>query len=106
MAREPDLAERAASATGLPDPHDIVGRDEEIPLRELFDEAFVQEYTEFETFDEMVAASPSEVDSADDLGLVTEGTWDDFVAAHTVFADEEELVFTAIDDWVAERLGL
>lgn len=106
MARESDLAERAASATDLPDPHDIVGTDEEIPVRELFDEAFVQEYTEFETFDEMVAASPSDADSADDLSLVAEGMWDDFVAAHTVFDDEEEMVFTAIDDWVAERLGL
>lgn len=106
MARDPDLAERAASATGLPDPHDIVGRDEEIPVRELFDETFVQAYTEFETFDEMVAASPSEADSADDLSLVASGAWDEFVAAHTVFDDEEEMVFAAIDDWVAARLGL
>lgn len=106
MARESELAERAASATGLPDPHDVVGKDQEIPVRELFDEAFVQEYTGFETFDEMVAASPSDADSADDLSLVPAGTWDEFVAAHTVFDDEEEMVFTAIDHWVAERLGL
>lgn len=106
MARESDLAERAASADGLPDPHDVVATDEEIPVRDLFDDAFVREHTQFETFDEMVAASPSDADSADDLSLVAAGTWDAFVAETTDFDDEEALVFAAIDDWVADRLGL
>jgi hypothetical protein len=106
MARESDLAEKAASADGLPDPHDIVAKDEEIPVRELFDEAFMRAHTAFETFDEMVAASPSDADSADDLSLVAEGSWDAFVAETTDFGGEEEMVFAAIDDWVGDRLGL
>ncbi len=106
MARESDLAEKAASADGLPDPHDIVAKDEEIPVRELFDEAFMRAHTAFETFDEMVAASPSDADSADDLRLVAEGRWDDFVAEATDFEGEEEMVFAAIDEWVGDRLGL
>jgi hypothetical protein len=106
MARESDLAERAASADGLPDPHDIVAKDEEIPVEELFDDAFMREYTAFATFDEMVAASPSDATSADDLELVAEGTWDAFVAETTDFGDEEELVFAAIDEWVGDRLGV
>lgn len=106
MAQEPDLAERAASAEDLPDPREIVARDEEVPLAELFDEAFVREHTDFETFDGMVAASPADATSAADLGLVRAGEWDEFVAETTEFADEEALVFAAIDSWVAERLGL
>jgi hypothetical protein len=106
MARESELAEKAASADGLPDPHDVVATDEEIPVRELFDEAFVRAHSRFECFDEMVAASPAAADSADDLTLVAEGEWDDFVAEHTDFADEEEMVFAAIDDWVTGTLGL
>lgn len=106
MAQEPDLAERAASAENLPDPREIVARDEEVPLAELFDEAFVREHTDFETFDGMVAASPADATSAADLGLVRAGEWDEFVAETTEFADEEALVFAAIDSWVAERLGL
>lgn len=106
MARESDLAERAAAADDLPDPRDIVAKDEEIPVEDLFDEAFMREYTSFDTFDEMVAASPAEAETAADLTLVAEGAWDAFVAETTAFADEEEMVFAAIDDWVADRLGL
>lgn len=106
MTRQSDLAERAERATDLPDPRDVVAEDEEVPLRKLFDDGFVREHTEFDTFDEMVAASPSDADSADDLALVAAGTWDAFVAETTAFEDEEEMVFAAIDSWVADRLGL
>jgi hypothetical protein len=106
MAEEPDLAERAESAEDLPDPRAVVARDEEVPLAELFDDAFVREHTDFETFDGMVAASPADATSAADLGLIRAGEWDEFVAETTAFADEEELVFAAIDSWVADELGL
>ena len=106
MARDPELAERAAAADDLPDPRDIVAKDEEIPVRELFDEAFMGAHTTFETFDEMVAASPSDATSADDLTLIPDGSWDDFVDETTEFEDEEEMVFAAIDNWVEARLGL
>jgi hypothetical protein len=106
MAQETDLAERAAAADDLPDPHDVVGRDEEVPLRELYSDAFVSDHSRFDTFDEMVAASPAAAESADDLGRVAMGEWDEFVAANTAFDDEEEMTFAAIDAWVADRLGL
>jgi hypothetical protein len=106
VTRDDDLAAAAAAAEWLPDPREIVATDEEVPLEVVFDDAFVREHTDFETFDEMVAASPSDADSAADLGRVPEGAWDEFVAATTEFDDEEALLFAAIDDWVAEQLGL
>jgi hypothetical protein len=106
MVRESDLAQAAADAEDLPDPRDVVGEHEAIPIAEIFDEAFVQANTEFESFDEMVAASPSDATSAADLELVPDGTWDSFVAETTVFADEEEMVFAARDHWVETQLGL
>lgn len=106
MVRASDLAEAAAQADDLPNPRDIVGEHEEIPVTDIFDETFMQANTDFETFDEMVAASPSEADSAADLELVPDGSWDDFVAETTVFADEEEMVFAARDHWVETQLGL
>lgn len=106
MVQTSDLAEAAAEADDLPHPRDIVGEHEEIPITDIFDEAFVQEFTDFESFDEMVAASPSEAGSAADLELVPDGTWDEFVAETTTFADEEELVFAARDHWVETQLGL
>lgn len=106
MDSERDLVEAAAEAEDLPDPRDVVGEHEEIPIRELFDESFVRSHTEFDSFDEMVAASPSDADSADALELVPDGTWDEFVAETTDFDDEEALVFAVRDHWVATQLDL
>ncbi|RLM53672.1 hypothetical protein DVK02_12540 [Halobellus sp. Atlit-31R] len=106
MAQQFDLEEAAEQAEDLPDPREIVAKDEEIPIRELFDEEFVRENTDFDNFDEMVAASPSDATSADDLELVPDGEWDEFVAEHTVFDDEEEMVFAVRDHWVAAALDL
>ncbi|MBX0325437.1 hypothetical protein EGH21_20635 [Halomicroarcula sp. F13] len=106
MVRESDLAEAAAEADDLPDPRDVVGEHEEIPITDIFDETFVQEHTDFENFDEMVVASPSDADSAAELALVPDGTWDEFVAETTTFEDEEAMVFAARDHWVETQLGL
>ncbi|WP_254274436.1 hypothetical protein [Haloarcula marina] len=106
MVRESDLAEAAAEAEDLPHPRDIVGEHEEIPIEDIFDEAFMREYTDFEDFDAMVAASPSEANSAAELELVPDGTWDEFVAETTAFADEESMVFAARDHWVETQLNL
>lgn len=91
-----ELKARAADAPGA----------EEIEVTDVFDDAFVREYTEFSSFDEMVRASPSAAESAAELELVPVGTWDEFVADHTLFDDEEELVMEARDHWVAAQLGL
>jgi len=106
MVRERDLTEAAAQADDLPDPRNIVGKHEEIPIRDLFNPSFIQKYTDFESFDEMVAVSPSDADSADELDLVPDGTWDEFVAETTTFEDEAEMVFAVRDEWVAAQLGL
>lgn len=106
MALETDIEETAERSEDLPEADEVYDRDESIPLADLFDEQFVRERTRFESFDEMVAASPSDADSADDLGTVRHGEWDDFVAEATDFADEEELVMAARDNWVAKRLDL
>ncbi|WP_049987484.1 hypothetical protein [Halobellus rufus] len=106
MPRDSALEEAAEAASDLPDPRDVVDKDEEIPLVEVFDEAFMRENTDFDTFDEMVAASPSDATSADELEKIPRGEWDDFVAETTVFADEEEFVFAGRDHWVGKKLGL
>ncbi|QCC47832.1 hypothetical protein [Halobellus limi] len=106
MARQSDLEEAAEAADDLPDPRDVIGKDEEVPLGEIFDGTFMTENTDFDTFDEMVAASPSEATSADELGRIPRGEWDEFIAETTDFEDEEEFVFAARDHWVAKKLGL
>ncbi|SDY08869.1 hypothetical protein [Halobellus clavatus] len=106
MALPDDLKEAAEEAEDLPNPRDIVAEDEEVPLEELFDEAFMTAHTDFDTFDEMVAASPSSASAASELDLIPRGEWDDFVAETTEYDDEEEFVFAVRDHWVATKLGL
>ncbi|MFC6765286.1 hypothetical protein [Natrinema soli] len=106
MALETDLEAVATQREDVPDAGDVYDADEEIPITDVFDDAFVREHTEFDSFDEMVAASPSDADSTADFEMVSHGEWDEFVAETTDFADEEELVMAARDHWVAKRLDL
>ncbi|MFC6769615.1 hypothetical protein [Natrinema soli] len=106
MALTTDIEAAAEQRDDLPTAADVHDSDEEISLTELFDAAFVQAHSEFESFDELVAASPSDAASADELETVRHGEWDEFVAETTDLADEKALVMAARDHWVAEKLDL
>ncbi|AHG02067.1 hypothetical protein HALLA_01825 (plasmid) [Halostagnicola larsenii XH-48] len=101
-----DLEEAAQSRNDLPTAGDVYDTDEPIPLTEMFDDRFVGDRTEFDSFDELVAASPSDADSADAFEKVGHGEWDEFVSKTTEFANGEEFVMAARDHWVAKRLEL
>lgn len=106
MAHTTDIEAAAEQRDDLSTAADVHDSDEEIPITELFDAAFVQAHSEFESFDELVAASPSDASSADELETVRHGEWDEFVAETTDFAGEKALVMAARDHWVAEKLDL
>jgi len=106
MAPTDDLSRRSESADELRERATGAPRSGDIGVTDVFDEAFVSEHTAFESFDELVAASPSDAESAAELELVPDGSWDEFVAGHTDFDDEEAMVTAARDHWVAEQLDI
>lgn len=106
MVLETDIEAAAEQRDSLPEASDVYDPNEELSATDMFDTAFVQSYTEFESFDEMVAASPSDASSADELDTVPHREWDEFVADTTDFDDEKSLVMAARDHWVAKRLDL
>lgn len=106
MVLEIDLEDAAQQRDDLPAAGDVYDTDEAISLAEVFDDAFVDARTEFDSFDELVAASPSDAASADALETVGHGEWDEFVAETTAFDDGDDLVMAARDHWVAKRLDL
>lgn len=106
MVLDADLEATAAERTELPDADEVYDPEEPIAIDDLFDDAFVRAHTPFDSFDDLVAASPSDADSAAELETVPEGAWDEFVASRTGFDDEEALVMAARDHWVAKRLDL
>jgi len=106
MVLERDLEEVAAEQDKLPDIDTVYDEDEEIAIDDVFDREFVAERTDFESFDELVAESPSEAGSAEELETVPHSEWEAFVAEQTDFETEEAFVLAARDHWVAKRLEL
>lgn len=106
MAQEVDLEAAVEQRGDIPDVDTVYDRDEEISITDLFDTTFVRNHSEFDSFDELVAASPSNADSAGELDRVSHGEWDEFVAKTTDFEDEKSLVMAARDHWVAKTLQL
>ncbi|EMA37286.1 hypothetical protein [Halococcus hamelinensis] len=106
MELEPNFDATQGRRDSIPDADDVYDQDEELPITDLFDDTFVRSHSEFDSFDEMVAASPSTADSANELERVAHREWDEFVAETTDFADERALVMAARDHWVTKRLNL
>lgn len=106
MESEIDIEAVAEQRDELLNVDDMYDHDEEIPITGLFAAAFVHTHTDFESFDDLVAASPSDAACATELGTVPHGAWDEFVAETTGFEDEQALVMAARDQWVAKKLDL
>ena len=106
MALEDDFEKRVDSIDALREKVDTAPRSEDIEISDFFGDRFIQKSTDFNSFNEMVHASPSEADSAANLDFVSVGTWDEFVQEHTIFTDEEEFIVEARDQWVADQLDL
>lgn len=106
MVLEDDLSKRSESADELRSRAADAPRSDEIDVTDVISDAFVAANTSFDTFDELVAASPADAETAAELGAVPRGSWDAFIAEHTVFADETEFVIEARDHWVGEQLNI
>ncbi|WP_266081492.1 hypothetical protein [Haladaptatus caseinilyticus] len=106
MTREVDIEAAVEQRKEIPDVDTVYEPTEEISITDLFDTTFVRNRTEFDSFSELVAASPSNADSAAELDRVSHGEWDEFVAETTDFEDEKSLVMAARDHWVAQTLDL
>lgn len=78
----------------------------EVPLKELFPNAFMAEHTMFESIEAMFAASPLAETPAEDLGdALRTPEWDVFVAEHTRFPTWREMIVAAGREEMQRRLG-
>ena len=80
--------------------------ENKVPLSELLTSEFVSRYTDFESFDEMVAQGDWEVKTEQDLEEIPEHELDLFVKKHSVFSSFEEMTQVAGKEWVSDQLGL
>lgn len=78
----------------------------DVPLTQLFPEAFMVEHTMFGSIEAMFAASPLDETPAEELrDALRTPEWDAFVAEHTRFPTWQEMLVSAGREEVQRRLG-
>ena len=80
--------------------------ENKIPLSELFNPSFMKEYTDFESLEGFFEESPWTVESEEDLDEISDGPFNEYVAEHTVFSDQDEMMKKAGEEWTTDQLGL
>lgn len=76
----------------------------QIPFNEMFELAFMIEFTDFTSIDEMLEASGYKVESDEDFAAIPDAEWDQFVATTTRFSSWEEMQHEAGNRWVQKKL--
>jgi hypothetical protein len=77
-----------------------------IPFSDLFTSDFMDNYTEFESIDEMIKSSGFPIESSEDIKELPGNEWNEFIQKHTCFPNWDEMVQTAAKEYFAKKLGL
>jgi len=77
-----------------------------VPFSELFNSSFMRQHTSFESFDALLEDGGFEVEDQDDFEAIPEENLDPHIQETTDFEDWEEMLNTAVETWVAGKMGL
>lgn len=80
--------------------------ENEVAFPDLFPPKFMRRHTDFASIDEMLEASPWEVEGNDDFAAIPDAEWEKYVANNTRFATWEAMQEKATTEWAARQLGL
>lgn len=80
--------------------------DQNVPLTELLDPAFMLKYTQFSSIEDMLEQGGFSADSQEAFERIPQEQLDEFTAAHTNFASWAEMLQTAAQEWVLRTSGL
>lgn len=90
-----DLKQRAEDIDG----------DNNIPFEELFNNTFMEKYTDYNTIDDMFENSKFELETKEDFENIPEEELDKFINENTVFENWQDMTGTAAKEWTAKKLG-
>jgi hypothetical protein len=82
-------------------PGRIGGLGGDVTLADLFDDEWVSAHTDASSIAEFVASCEHEVTDQSSFEEIPEEEWDDYVAAHSEFADWGEMLSAAVEEYVA-----
>lgn len=76
----------------------------EVSFSELFTPSFMARYTNFTSFDDLLAKSGFTVESTEDFANIPDVAWDVFIASDTRFANWEEMKVKAFEEYAQRKL--
>jgi hypothetical protein len=85
------------------------GGTHQVTLNELFTNEFMQGYTDFSSFDGLLAQAKQEgfkVDTVEEFTAIPDEEWDVFINSHSQFATWEEMKQKGAVEWYKHQLGL
>ena len=76
----------------------------EIRFKDLFNNKFMLNYTEFESINQMFQESDFDIKSEEDFNNISEDQLDEYVKQNTKFSNWEEMIEMAIEKWIKKEL--
>ena len=77
----------------------------EVPFSELFVPVFMQKYTTFSSFDELLEAGGFHAETSEEFEAIPDTPFDEHIARTTKFHDWQEMLDTATEEYVTRKLG-
>jgi len=78
----------------------------EVSFGELFPPGFMARYTNFTSFDDLLAKSGFKVETREDFANIPDAAWDAFIASSTYFANWEEMLQKAFEEYAQRKLAI
>jgi hypothetical protein len=79
--------------------------EHEVPFSELYDRSFMEEYSRYSSFDELLEDGGFEIKTEEGFDQVPDAELDSHIRSNTSFDSWEEMQETAVHEWTAEKMG-
>jgi hypothetical protein len=80
--------------------------EHEVSFTELFPPGFMARYTNFTSFDDLLAKCGFKVNTVEDFANIPEVAWDTFIASSTRFASWDEMKQKALEEYLQRKMGI
>jgi hypothetical protein len=77
---------------------------QQVPLAKLFTPGFMQQHTQYTSFEAMLRASDFKVETAEDFLVIPEAEWEHFIQQHTSFPSWQAMQQVAAAEWAKKQL--
>ncbi|NPV63624.1 MAG: hypothetical protein HPY61_13555 [Methanotrichaceae archaeon] len=77
-----------------------------IPFNNLFTSEFMNNYTDFDSIDNLIRSSCFPIRSSEDIENLPSDEWNRYIQKHTRFSSWDEMVQTAAKEYFAKKIGL